>query len=118
MRVRTFTDRRRTDPHPNQSQDTVDGCENLVCGGGPHYASAQDVDPVVEELGFGLACACCHRNKRSSRTTGVELKGVWVVRREDCICAYQSVGGRLPGPEAGSQPGAMRTGLLIDQGTL
>ena len=57
---------------PNQTQDSADGSEDLVCEGGFNCVLVQDTDSVVEKQHLGLVCACCHHRRlgleRTSRT--------------------------------------------------
>ena len=64
---------------PNQGQDSTSGSEYLFCRGGFCCVPVQDIDPVVEEWYFGLACvrrhSCGLGVKCTRRDAEVESKG-------------------------------------------
>jgi len=67
---------RNESTNQNQSYDSANSFEDLVCGGGLDCDPFQDIDFVVEGQHAGLACPpCYHYHRLASRV--VEVGSEW-----------------------------------------
>ena len=78
--------------NPDQSQDSANGLEDLLCGGGFDCVPVQGINSVVEGY-FDVWCGCCHYQRLGVRRTGrvveVEFNGCRQLHA-DARCAYSA----------------------------